>query len=394
MKEFDRLVRQARRDMGRAGSDNRTSQDKWHEALFTAAGLKAGVSGLEDATEAEIGELTAQSLPEEPDPLLKKALAYPSAPLPEMTLGDAFKMYWHDMEIVKASNKRQNDLKRVKRRLREALGDIDKLPLQSLSKTSHRRQYRDSYINYRKRDGEPKDGESMQGETNIVVSVLNQVRKNTDEMFSNDVFSGLPWPEPDQAKMDKRPSLPDEIVDAMTKSRQEEAKNPVLRHVWALSVSTGALVSEFASMLRDNVKLDDPVPHVFIRPNAAKKNRKTKTSVRQVPLTNRAQAAMRELLRLSEGYDAILPRYVHETGNTNLSAAIMNHVKKFRGDNTDLVAYGLRHWVSDKMRDVGAPESVRRGYTGHAMQEIAENTYGGREARLREFAGWAEKAGL
>jgi len=394
LREFDRMVTNARDDMTRQGTDNRTAQQKWHDALMKAEGLREGITGLDNATEAEVGELIAQSLPEKPDPLLNKALAYPSAPLPEMTLGDAFKMYWHDMAIAKASKKRQNDLKRVERRLRDALGDIDKLPLQSLSKTSHRRQYRDFYINYRKRDGEPMDGESMQRETNIVVSVLNHVRKNTDELFSNDVFSGIPWPEPDKAKMDKRPSLPDEIVDAVTKSLQEDAKNPVLQHVWALIVSTGARVSEFASMLMDDVKLDDPIPHVFIRPNAAKKKRKTTTSIRQVPLTEKSQAAMRELLRLSEGHDAILPSYVHETGNTNLSGAIMNHVKKFRGDNTDLVAYGLRHRVTDKMRDAGAPEGVRRGYTGHAMQEVAENTYGGREARLREFVKWAEKAGL
>ncbi|GAB5512188.1 MAG: hypothetical protein Rhims3KO_35890 [Hyphomicrobiales bacterium] len=45
--------------MGRAGADNETGQETWHEALLTVAGLKAGVSGLEDATAAEIGEFFA-----------------------------------------------------------------------------------------------------------------------------------------------------------------------------------------------------------------------------------------------------------------------------------------------------------------------------------------------
>ncbi len=393
MQEFDRMVRQARADMGREGVDNRTTQEKWHDALLVGAGLMEGIAGL-DPDDPETVKMVLEGLPYKVDHLVKKAMLEPTAKAPAMTLGDAFKLFWKDKEIEKTSRKRQNDLKRIEKRLRDALGDIDKLALISLSKTTHRRHYRDFYVNYRKRDGQPMDGESMQRETNIVVSVLNHARKNTDEIFNNDVFSGIPWPEPDKAKMDRRPPLPDDIVDAVTKSLQEEAKNPVLKHVWALCVSTGARVSEFASMLREDVKLDDAVPHVFIRPNAAKKNRKSKTSIRQVPLTNRAQVAMRELMRLSEGHAAILPRYVHETGNTNLSAAIMNHVKKFRGEKSNLVAYGLRHRVTDKMRDAGAPEGVRRGYTGHAMQEVAENTYGGREARLREFVKWAEKAGL
>lgn len=129
------------------------------------------------------------------------------------------------------------------------------------------------------------DGESMQRETNIVVSVLNHARKNTDELFSNDVFSGIEWPSSDEAEIDKKLPLPDDIVDAVTKSVQEDAKIPELQHVWALMVSTGARVSEFAFIVKDDVKLDDPVPHIFIRPNDAKKKRKTKTSIRQVPLT-------------------------------------------------------------------------------------------------------------
>lgn len=393
MQEFDRLVRKARADMDRAGVDNRNSHQKWHDALLESADLKAGVYGL-DLDDPETTFMILEGLPYKVDPLVKKAMLDPNASPPALTLGDAFKMYWEDNEIGKTSKKRQNDLKRVECRVRDALGDIDKLPLKSLSKTTHRRQYRDHYLNYRKRDGKRIDPESMQRETNIVVSVLNHVRKNTDEIFSNDVFSGIPWPEPEKAKLDRRPPLPDEIVEAVMHSLKDDAKNPVLQHVWALSVSTGARVSEFAFMLKDDVKLDDRVPHIFIRPNEVKKKRKTKTSIRQVPLTKRAQKAMRELLRLSEGHDSVLPNYAHETGNTNLSAAMMKHVRKFRGEDTDLVAYGLRHRVTDKMRDVGAPESVRRGYTGHAMQEVAENTYGGREARLREFVKWAEKAGL
>ena len=59
-----------------------------------------------------------------------------------------------------------------------------------------------------------------------------------------------------------------------------------------------------------------------------------------------------------------------------------------------LTVHGLRHRVSDKLRDAGAPVEVRHGFLGHASSAIAESTYGSPQARLKEFAKWAEVAGL
>lgn len=56
--------------------------------------------------------------------------------------------------------------------------------------------------------------------------------------------------------------------------------------------------------------------------------------------------------------------------------------------------HGLRHRVSDKLRDACAPVVVRQGFLGHALEAIAENTYGSPQARLKEFAKWAYEAGL
>lgn len=63
-------------------------------------------------------------------------------------------------------------------------------------------------------------------------------------------------------------------------------------------------------------------------------------------------------------------------------------------DDKKLTVHGLRHRVSDKLRDAGAPVEVRHGFLGHASSAIAENTYGSPQARLKEFAKWAVEAGL
>jgi integrase len=71
-------------------------------------------------------------------------------------------------------------------------------------------------------------------------------------------------------------------------------------------------------------------------------------------------------------------------------------MKHLRNETSDkkLTVHGLRHRVSDKLRNVGAPVVVRHGFLGHAPMTIAELTYGSPQARLEEFAVWAERAGL
>lgn len=71
-------------------------------------------------------------------------------------------------------------------------------------------------------------------------------------------------------------------------------------------------------------------------------------------------------------------------------------MKNLRAETKDVrfSVHGLRHRVSDKLREAGAPTEVRQGFLGHANQAIAESVYGGREARLVEFQKWAVRASL
>ncbi|WP_366523286.1 integrase [uncultured Roseobacter sp.] len=71
-------------------------------------------------------------------------------------------------------------------------------------------------------------------------------------------------------------------------------------------------------------------------------------------------------------------------------------MKAVRAETKDkrLTVHGLRHRVSDKLRDAGAPVEVRHGFLGHSSSAIAETTYGSPRARLNEYLRWAVKSKL
>ena len=91
--------------------------------------------------------------------------------------------------------------------------------------------------------------------------------------------------------------------------------------------------------------------------------------------------------------EPVFTRYARDRGADAASAALMKAVRAETKDKR-LTVHGLRHRVSDKLRDAGAPVEVRHGFLGHSSTAIAENTYGSPTARLREFMKWADRAKL
>ena len=64
--EFDRIVRQTRERLQQEGCDNRTTQQKWHDALMENARLREGVVGL-DPEDPETGQLIFETMKTKPD---------------------------------------------------------------------------------------------------------------------------------------------------------------------------------------------------------------------------------------------------------------------------------------------------------------------------------------
>ncbi len=389
--EFDRIVRQTRVRLEDEGRDSRTTQQKWHDALITATGLREGVRGL-DPADPDTGRLIIETLKTKPDPLVTKALLNPAAPAPKPTLGDAFKLYRQDKQVDEGS-KKGNDLNRIEGRLKSSIGDPDSLPLQEMT-VDHRRRYFNYIISAKKADGSPLSLGSAKKETNILVAVVNHALKEMDILAKNQ-FAALPWPEEDTQAVERRLPLPDDLV-VRVEDRLKRGKIHELVLIWQLLKGTGLRLNEAVGLTREDIILDAETPYLHVRHNSIRRI-KTGSSVRTVPLTGDALIATQEALEGAPVGGPIFPRYGRPRGNDAASVMLMDAIKaetKHHPDSSRFATHGLRHRVSDMLREAGAPVEVRKGFLGHANQDISENTYGGRAARLREFHKWAVNADL
>ena len=245
----------------------------------------------------------------------------------------------------------------------------------------------DTLLNTKKADGSSLALGSAKREAVIVTSIINHGIREFDIEGVSNPFAALPWPKQDTLAVEKKLPLNDDHVVAVGNRLSED-----LRPLWSVLAGTGMRLSEAVGLLREDIVLDAPVPHVVIRPNAIRRI-KTTSSQRTVPLVGEALKAFTKIIEGVEHGEGIFPRYARSRGADAASAALMKHLRQETSDSRHSV-HGLRHRVSDKLREAGAPTEVRHGFLGHANEAIAESTYGGREARLREFQKWAEKAGL
>ena len=206
-------------------------------------------------------------------------------------------------------------------------------------------------------------------------------------MFLLSRNAALPWPKQDILAVEKKLPLEDALVVAVADRLSKD-----LKPLWSVLAGTGMRLGEAVGLLREDVVLDAPVPHIVIQPNSIR-TIKTTSSQRTVPLVGEALRAAKDSCVGVEQGEGIFPRYARPRGADAASAALMKHLRKETEDSR-LGVHSLRHRVSDKLGEAGAATEVRKGFLGHANEAVAESTYGGRDARLKEFQEWAVKTGL
>ncbi len=385
MQEFDRMVSEVRSRI--TGNDTRSPIERWHEALLKREELVSETIGLEEDPEFAAREI-AKGLSEKSniDPLLLKALVNPDADAPKLSLQDAKSMYARDKRM------RENEvvrLDRITRRLEEAIGPLDKVNLEGLRR-DHGRRYMDLMLNTTKLNGQPLSVATCAKECKIIAAMVNHAVREGD-IDAKNPFIGLPWPKDTGPKVNKKLPLPDDLIERI-EERLKDGRTKELSTIWRLLKGTGMRLGEVAGLSQEDIALKAETPHILVRPNAIR-DLKTASSNRSVPLSGDALTAAEEALEGVGSGEPIFTRYTRERGADAASAALMKAVRAETKDKR-LTVHGLRHRVSDKLRDAGAPVEVRHGFLGHSSTAIAESTYGSPQARLIEFAKWAERAGL
>jgi integrase len=125
--------------------------------------------------------------------------------------------------------------------------------------------------------------------------------------------------------------------------------------------------------LRKDLVLDHEIPHLWIRRNELS-DRKTKSSIRAVPLVGASYDAAVELNNISRWYDSqwLVPQYARENGNASCSAIINKYLR-----DLEFRSHMFRHALVDRLKACNdVPTRLAESITGHSSGGSDFNIYG------------------
>ena len=179
-------------------------------------------------------------------------------------------------------------------------------------------------------------------------------------------------------------------VDAI-RDMQAECRNldDDLRWLVALVSDTGMRLAEAAGLLKADLKIDDPTPHVVIQEHPWRRL-KTAGSSRKVPLVGASLWAARRVLENKEDSSYAFPRY-NKSGNTNANSAsaALNKWIKTQTDEKGTM-HSFRHSMRDRLRAVECPADIVDQIGGWQTEGVG-HSYGSGYP-LEVLAKWMAKA--
>ena len=152
--------------------------------------------------------------------------------------------------------------------------------------------------------------------------------------------------------------------------------NDEASHIVFALIETGCRPGEIGNLLKEDIILDHPVPHIRIRP---KKNREIKTmaSIREIPLLGVSLEAMKR-------FPAGFPRYRDKPDL--LSANLMKAFKVRRlFPSPKHKIYSFRHSFEKRMLEAGIDHDLRLTLMGHTNKRPAYGDGGSLEFRRDEL---------
>ncbi|WP_439562819.1 tyrosine-type recombinase/integrase [Roseinatronobacter sp.] len=397
MAEFKMVVKDA--GLRAAGMDPDTPLRQWEKAVASAEQMVSGVvvnpSGCEEEDEDFRRSVLAEALElQQPDPMLFRAVFSPSAPAPAPTLMDAKEVYLSERMAGATGRNQRNRLARVCGHLEAALGPLNKLHLADL-KRAHGRKLRDYMLSRKKADGSPLAPDSIVREIGMIKAIVSIGLTEFDLAATvPNPFDRLEFPKTNdaalEAELGKRDPLPADVLVAMRQRMRGKLGVPALGLIWRMLEGTGCRGAEVVGLRREDVVLDGPYPHIWVRWHEDRRL-KTAVSIRAVPLVGDALEAASEALKVSEGHTLLFPKYAYEAGPDAVSQALMKHLRKVTANKRHVV-YSLRHNMKDWLIEAQISEREENRIMGHTMSGIGDRVYGGGDARLKVMYEAMEKA--
>ncbi|MDB2532181.1 tyrosine-type recombinase/integrase [Alphaproteobacteria bacterium] len=130
-----------------------------------------------------------------------------------------------------------------------------------------------------------------------------------------------------------------------------------MRWLIALISDTGMRLGEAAGLLKKDIKLDERIPHIDLKPHPWR-TLKTKGSQRLIPLTKEALWASKRLLEANNDSIFAFPRYCSETGckANSASGGLNKWLHQYVPNNC--VIHSFRHSLRDRLRAVECPSDI------------------------------------
>ena len=197
-------------------------------------------------------------------------------------------------------------------------------------------------------------------------------------------FSGVYFDNDAQPERTRQP-IPIEDIRAI--QRHCAQVDDEARWLISLVSDTGMRLAEAAGLTKDDIALNDPLPHVIIRPHPWRRL-KTRASERLVPLVGSARWAAERALANS-GSPFLFPKYCSKAGcNSNSASAALNKWLKPRLTKGG-VMHSFRHSFRDRLRAVECPTPIMDRLGGWTLGGIGEGY--GNGYKLDVLAKWMEQ---
>lgn len=171
----------------------------------------------------------------------------------------------------------------------------------------------------------------------------------------------------------KRP-MPTITTELIYQVKEHLLKKPTPHKLVALiQLNTGFRLSEPLFARLEDCVLEHDIPHLWVRKNALS-DRKTKSSIRCVPLCGVSLDAAKELYKIAQRRNSewFVPHYARHNGNTSCSQIIKKTLKEF-----DFKSHMFRHAIIDRLKACNdIPTRLAESITGHSSGGGEFNTYG------------------
>ncbi len=214
-------------------------------------------------------------------------------------------------------------------------------------------------------------------------SVINLIIREQGIDCSN-AFSNTYMPDLDDSKQ-RQPIANEDI-----KTTQNECKKIDDEKRWliALISDTGMRLSEAAGLSKDDLKVNEAIPYVDIKP-LPWRSLKTKSSIRKVPLVGASLWSARRILESNNDTLFAFPLYTNENmiNSNSASAALNKWLRNRLGEGN--VIHGFRHSMRDRLRAVECPSDLIDQIGGWTRGSVGEGY--GKGYSLKVMLRWLNK---